>query len=80
MSLGSKRITIRVGDEICDDIRRAVELRNDPKTQTKHWTMTEYVIQAIVDKLNHDLRGRRRDERKRQAKIDDNQPREYWEE
>lgn len=80
MSIGSRRITIRVGDAMLDDIRRSVDKRNNSDGQTKDWTVTEYVIQAIVDKLNHDSRSSRRDERKFQVKIDDNLPREYWEE
>lgn len=80
MSLGSKRITLRIGDAMRDDIEDSVRKRNDANGATKFWTISEYCIQAIVDKMNHDRRSRKSDDRRRQAKIDDNQPREYWEE
>lgn len=80
MSQGSHRITLRIGDELRADIDEAVTKRNDASGATKFWTVSEYCIQAIVDKLNHDRRSRRADDRRRQAKVDDNLPREYWEE
>jgi len=80
MSRGSHRITIRIGTEMRDDIDLAVTCRNSLSGNLKNWTVSEFVIQAIVDKLNHDRRGRRAADRRRQQKIDDNQPREYWEE
>ncbi len=80
MSKGSQRITIRIPDELREDLDNAVDKRNDPKTQTKHWTLTEYIVQAIVEKLNHDNRSCKRDYRKRQCLPSENMRREYWEE
>lgn len=78
MSKGTNRITIRVPDDLREDIASAVERRNNTSNQTKHWTMTEYIIQAVVDKINHDSRSRGCDERKRQEQPAENFPREYW--
>jgi hypothetical protein len=73
-------MTIRIGDEMRDDIAAAVNARNKAFGNQKIWTLTEFVVQAIVDKLNHDLRGKRQALKKVQEKIDDNMPREYREE
>jgi len=54
MSLGSKRITIRVGDELYDDVAEAVRQRNELSGAKKYWTVTEYVIDALVDEALED--------------------------
>jgi hypothetical protein len=80
MSKGTNRITIRVPDALRDDIADAVEKRKADPMMSKQWTMTEYIVQAIVDKLNHDRRSRKDDGKRRQLKQESNEPREYWEE
>lgn len=78
MSKGSTRITIRIGDDLLEEIKATVHRRNNAKNQKKHWDKTEYIIEAIVDKLNHDRRSRSDAERFRHSKPDDNMPREVW--
>lgn len=80
MSIGSKRITLRIGDAMLSDVRDAVKLRNDNPKATRHWTVTEYVLEAVVNKLNHDRRSNRKSDRRRQElPVDGNEPREYEE-
>jgi hypothetical protein len=80
MSIGSKRITIRIGDELNAMVSDAVERRNNGSNQSKHWTTSEYIIQAIVEKLNHDNRSKGDDTKIRQLLVCENEAREVWEE
>lgn len=80
MGKGSKRITVRVGEEMYADIIESVTSRNKHKGNQKEWTISEYVVQAIIEKMNHDFRGRRQAIKRTAEKIDDNEPREYLEE
>jgi len=65
MNKGSTRITVRLGDDLIDAVKVAVEMRNDGSVTAKHWTVSSYIVQAIEDKLNHDRRSRKADERVR---------------
>ncbi len=76
MSIGSKRVTIRMGDDLVDLIREAVKRRNDASNATQEWKLSDYVIEAVKDKLNHDRRSRNAGEKVQVVKIADNMPRE----
>lgn len=58
MSKGSKVIIVRIGDALDAAVRSAVQKRNDGPNQVRHWTVSEWVRQAIIDKLAHDKRSR----------------------
>ena len=75
MSKGTPRITLRVHEALRGEIESAVAARNASKGNQKVWTVTEFIMQAVIDKLNHDRRGKRIDEFLSQEKPDDNMPR-----
>jgi hypothetical protein len=77
MNKGSKRITVRVGDELLEEMRACVERLNSNPTAAREWSVTEFVIQAIVEKIKHGRRSRNLDASVSCEKIDPYQPREF---
>lgn len=77
MSLGSPKIVVRVPQAVIDDVDASVDRRNKAKNQTKHWSRTEWVMEAIMDKLNHEARSARRERKTRQWQPAENEPRVY---
>ncbi len=63
MNKGSTRLTVRLGDDLIAAIKETVDRRNDGGVSPEHWTVSSYVVKAIEDKLNHDRRSARKDER-----------------
>jgi len=76
MSKGSKRVTIRVGEELLELIDEAIERHNAVPGIAEHWNRSDFIIKAIEDKLNHGHRSAKRDREVRVIKVDDNMPRE----
>ncbi len=79
MNKGSKRITIRVGDEMLELIDEYLETRLGSST-SERWTRTDFVMQAIAEKLSHSRRSRRQAAQVKQRKIDPYRPREVTDE
>ena len=79
-SLGSTRKTIRIGDDMLALVQEQIERRNKTKPAERPWVFTDYVMQAIADKLSHDRRGRKEATKIVQEKCDENMPREVFEE
>lgn len=75
MSKGSERVTVRVGEKLRAEIVRACEELNSRWDSEGKWTLTEFMLQACVDKLNKIERGRRKKDRFKIAKADDFDPR-----
>jgi len=65
MSEGSLRLTIRVGVSMRAAIEEAVARHNEAPSCIE-WSITDFCIQAIADKLNHGERSRKS---KRKVKI-----------
>ncbi len=80
MNAGSSRITLRIGDDLRALIDAAVDKRNNGSITKKHWKLTDYCIQAILDKLNHDRRSCEAEERVVQEIVAPNTPRIITEE
>lgn len=59
MSKGSVTISVRCGREVHQAITEALGKRAKVGGGIEAWTMTQFVMQAIVDKLNHQERSRR---------------------
>lgn len=72
MSKGSKRVTIRIGEELLRKMHEAVDRRNNRSNAAVCWSVSEFVVQAVVDKLNHDLRSARKPIKIRQVKTGEN--------
>jgi len=70
MSAGSPRIVLRVQGEMLARIHAAVEKRNQQPGAVRDWNVTEYVKQAIADKLSHDARSRARRQNKHGRTMD----------
>lgn len=79
MNAGSKKIVARVGDELYDAVKEACEELNSRPCKNREWTITEFVVQALVEKLNHIKRNRKADEKVSSEKVDDFAPREWGE-
>jgi hypothetical protein len=79
MNKGSTRKTIRFGDDLLALIDDELARRNARNTVAPI-TFSDYVLQAIEDKLNHARRSRKEDVKVKVEKIDDYRPREVTEE
>lgn len=66
MSEGSLRLTIRVGQSMRTEIEKAVARHNKQPGGIIEWTVTDFVLAAVCDKLNHGERSRRT---KRKIKV-----------
>ena len=58
MNKGSKRVTVRMGDEMISAIRAQVKHLNADPGANREWTLSEYILQACVEKLRHAQRSR----------------------
>jgi hypothetical protein len=79
MNKGSKRITIRIGDEMLDAVRSAVisaVAHNSPDITC----VTDYIIKAIGEKLSHRERSAKRRINVKAEKVDEHLPRVFTEE
>jgi len=79
-SLGSKRKTIRIGEDMLALVDEQIKRRNKAKPGERPWVFTDYLMQALADKLSHDRRGRKEAKNVVQEKCDENMPREVFEE
>ena len=79
MNAGSTRKTVRFGDDMIALIEDELAKRNANPT-LEPWTFSDYVMQAVAEKLSHARRGRKQDEQVRQQKIDQFRPREVTDE
>ena len=79
MNKGSKRLTVRLGEECFEEIKRACGELNERYDKKREWTMSEFVIQAVVEKLSKLERGRRSDATFSSEKVDDFSPRVWGE-
>jgi len=75
MNNGSKRITIRIGDELLQLVREEVAKKTNSPATGGNWTVSEWILQAVVEKLNHARRSRGSDERVTHLVVDENAPR-----
>jgi hypothetical protein len=80
MSQGSKRVTVRLGDDAIEQIREVCEQLNDRPQASRTWTLTEFIVQAVVEKLNKIERGRGKSDRFQLEKVDDFDPRVWFDE
>jgi hypothetical protein len=67
MSRGSRIIPLRVKPELLARMQQTIERRN-AITREAPWSMTDFVLAAVKDKLLHLDRARRQTARRRQAK------------
>lgn len=65
MSRGTPVRTFRVSDELWAEVLRVVEARNS-RTVKDQWTVASFVLEAMVDKLDHMARGRKSRRRRKQ--------------
>lgn len=80
MNKGSTRVTVRVGDELLERIDAALAKRNDLGGGVEEWKRTDWIIAAIVEKLNHSQRSRRKDSKVEAIGRDDDGKRAFdWE-
>jgi hypothetical protein len=79
MNQGSKRVTVRLGDDCVDEIKRACEELNARYDAKREWNTTEFIVQAIVEKLTKLERGRKSDQKFSLEKVDDFCPRVWGE-
>jgi len=75
MNKGSTRVTIRIGDELLQAVRDEVAKKTSSPSSGGSWTASEWIIQAIVDKLNHARRSRGQEEKVTHLVTDENAPR-----
>lgn len=59
MSKGSKIVPVRVPEELLLLLDSAIVRSQGDPTRTA-WTRTSYILQAIIDKLNHSARSRKK--------------------
>lgn len=57
MSKGRRILTFRISEEMHGDVIRLVERRNST-TREEPWTMTDFVLRAIAEKIAHVERSR----------------------
>jgi len=75
MSKGSRRVTIRIGDELLDLVQEAITRHNESTNSAEPWTLSDLIVKAIGDKLNHGHRSARRERIVDVIKVADNEPR-----
>ena len=79
MNKGSKRVTIRIGDELLELVREELD-RRSTSPALEPWTVSDYIIQAVAEKLSKARRSRGDDAQVRQEKVNEYLPREVTEE
>jgi len=75
-SKGSDQIAVRVPADVKDAVRFVVAERNRRKPADRPWTMSDWVLDAILEKLAKIARGRGLDGKYEWDRPDDNQPAE----
>jgi hypothetical protein len=80
MSSGSTRITIRIGDAMLGIMDAEIEKHNSHPACQEEWNRTDFIMQAIAEKLSHFGRGRKDGSQVSQFHTDKNMPREVFEE
>lgn len=60
MSKGNPRVTVRLEPRLLESVASAVDKRNAGCVTIRHWTLSDYIVQAIRDKLAHDRRSAKR--------------------
>jgi len=79
MNAGSKKITVRVGDELLYAIDEAVaQLNSNPLLS--QITRSDFVVAAICEKLSHRKRSKRERINVKALKVEEYRPREFSEE
>lgn len=76
MSLGTPRITIRVPEVLIEAMDSVIKSRNQAKAADREWSRTDWIVEAITEKLNKTGYGRKLKLGIRAIKYDDNMPRE----
>lgn len=71
MSQGSPRVTIRLPQPLLDLIEQTIERRNS-NTSLPPWSMSDFIQNAIWEKLDHMKRSRRRPKKKTAASTETN--------
>jgi len=59
MSRGTGKITVRMSPTFRQAVEQYCDERGEKNAQVAKWTFTDFVLQAIADKLNHIERSRR---------------------
>jgi hypothetical protein len=59
MSAGSKRISMRLGKKLNELVMEEVDRRNKQTGGVTEWNVTDWMIAAIIDKINHSHRSRK---------------------
>jgi len=73
MNKGSKKITVRLGDELLQRIDDAISALN-AKCDQSPLTRTDFVVRAICHELSHRERSRRTGKKVVAFKTDENVP------
>lgn len=79
MSQGSPRITLRLPADLKLHLDAAVQKRNEGNVSPIRWTRTRFIMQAIIDKLNHDRRSAGRPGKFQLGEQFDGFATEFWE-
>jgi hypothetical protein len=72
MSKGTRRCTVRIGKELIDAIEAAVAKRNTSPGGVEMWTISDWILSACIDKLNHSERSRKSGRKLKVDKVDMN--------
>lgn len=75
-SLGSPKVVVRVPQEVIDAIDACVESRNEHQSADRPWTRSDWIVEAITDRMNKTGYGRGDKLQIKAVKVDDNAPRE----
>jgi len=75
MSKGSEKVTIRLGASFRHAVEEYCETRKNRAGGIEPWTFSDFVIQAILDKLNHIERSKKSNVKWSMGRIDENGPR-----
>lgn len=74
MSKGSDRITVRMGTSFRQAIEAYCDEREDKSPMCEKWGFSDFILQAIADKLNHIERGRKSGVKWRIVRADERSP------
>lgn len=77
MNQGSRKVCVRFGDALITEIREQIKLLNERPGASREWTLSEYVIQAVIAKLRHTQRSRGQKGTYSMEKVDEWGPREW---
>jgi hypothetical protein len=75
-SKGSPQVAVRLPQEVIDAIDACVESRNNAQGWDREWKRADWLVEAIVEKLNKTGYGRKLKLGIKAVKVDDNMPRE----